>query len=415
MENKKFLIIDGNSIMNRAYYGLMNMRMTSSILNIHTNALYAFLNIYWMTLDRFKPDYVVVSFDLKAPTFRHEMYKEYKGTRHAMPEELKEQMPVIKKILMAMNVPIIELEGYEADDILGTISNTNEKNNVYTYILTGDRDSFQLISSLTAVVMPSNKPGKTEYTVFDPQKLKEKYGIEPYQVIEVKSLMGDASDNIPGVKGVGEKTAYSLIQNYGNIEYIYNNIDNIELKPKVKEKLLLDKDMANLSHTLATIDINVPIKVDYDKAKLTEVNKEELYKLFKDLEFNKFLSKYDFSDISIEEENKTSNEPKIDTSIKDIITIDNVNYDKYKFTLEQTFNDGKISYIFNISSKNFTSSININDKDFIAIYNHKDDTIYVINIDSLGNDSLTYILKAFSTSSCKKNWIQYKTRFAIFI
>ena len=118
MENKKFLIIDGNSIMNRAYYGLMNMRMTSSILNIHTNALYAFLNIYWMTLDRFKPDYVVVSFDLKAPTFRHEMYKEYKGTRHAMPEELKEQMPVIKKILMAMNVPIIELEGYEADDIL---------------------------------------------------------------------------------------------------------------------------------------------------------------------------------------------------------------------------------------------------------------------------------------------------------
>ena len=396
MENKKFLIIDGNSIMNRAYYGLMNMRMTSSILNIHTNALYAFLNIYWMTLDRFKPDYVAVSFDLKAPTFRHEMYKEYKGTRHAMPEELKEQMPVIKKILMAMNVPIIELEGYEADDILGTISNTNEKNNVYTYILTGDRDSFQLISSLTAVVMPSNKPGKTEYTVFDPQKLKEKYGIEPYQVIEVKSLMGDASDNIPGVKGVGEKTAYSLIQNYGNIEYIYNNIDNIELKPKVKEKLLLDKDMANLSHTLATIDINVPIKVDYDKAKLTEVNKEELYKLFKDLEFNKFLSKYDFSDISIEEENKTSNEPKIDTSIKDIITIDNVNYDKYKFALEQMFKNSKISYIFNISSKNFTSSININDKDFIAIYNHKDDTIYVINIDSLGNDSLTYILKTFS-------------------
>lgn len=388
--------------MNRAYYGLMNMRMTSSILNIHTNALYAFLNIYWMTLDRFKPDYVAVSFDLKAPTFRHEMYKEYKGTRHAMPEELKEQMPVIKKILMAMNVPIIELEGYEADDILGTISNTNEKNNVYTYILTGDRDSFQLISSLTAVVMPSNKPGKTEYTVFDPQKLKEKYGIEPYQVIEVKSLMGDASDNIPGVKGVGEKTAYSLIQNYGNIEYIYNNIDNIELKPKVKEKLLLDKDMANLSHTLATIDINVPIKVDYDKAKLTEVNKEELYKLFKDLEFNKFLSKYDFSDISIEEENKTSNEPKIDTSIKDIITIDNVNYDKYKFALEQMFKNSKISYIFNISSKNFTSSININDKDFIAIYNHKDDTIYVINIDSLGNDSLTYILKTFSTSSCKK-------------
>ena len=226
MENKKFLVIDGNSIMNRAYYGLMRLNMTSSVLNIHTNALYAFLNIYWMILDKYTPDYVVVSFDLKAPTFRHKMYAEYKGTRHGMPDELKEQMPVIKEILKAMNVPIIEKEGYEADDIIGTIAKKNEENNIFTYILTGDRDSYQLISNLTSVIMPSNKPGKTEYTEYTPELLNEKYGITPRQVIEVKALMGDSSDNIPGVKGVGEKTAYSLIQKYDNIENIYSNIDS---------------------------------------------------------------------------------------------------------------------------------------------------------------------------------------------
>lgn len=402
MENKKFLIIDGNSIMNRAYYGLMNMRMTSSILNIHTNALYAFLNIYWMTLDRFKPDFVAVSFDLKAPTFRHEMYKEYKGTRHAMPDELKEQMPIIKEILKAMNVPIIEREGYEADDILGTIANKNENNNIYTYILTGDRDSFQLISDLTSVIMPSNKPGKTEYTVFDPQKLKEKYGIEPYQVIEVKSLMGDSSDNIPGVKGIGEKTAYSLIGTYGNIEYIYNNIDNIELKPKVKEKLLLDKDMAILSHTLATIDKQVPIELNYDKAILTDINKEELYKLFKKLEFNKFLARYDFSTVETMDESVKKRDPEINTTLKDIKVINNTNYDEFKSVLEQTFNADKISYIFNIPSKSFTSNININDKNFIAIYNYKIDSAYIVNIDDISKEYLSSILESFANSNCLK-------------
>lgn len=402
MENKKFLVIDGNSIMNRAYYGLMRLNMTSSVLNIHTNALYAFLNIYWMTLDRFKPDFVVVSFDLKAPTFRHEMYKEYKGTRHAMPDELREQMPVIKEILQAMNVPIIEKEGYEADDILGTIAKKNEKNNIFTYILTGDRDSFQLISDLTSVIMPSNKPGKTEYNIYNPEKLSEKYGIKPCQVIEVKALMGDASDNIPGVKGVGEKTAYSLIQKYDNIKNIYDNIDSIDITSKVKEKLLNDKDMANLSHTLATIDVNVPIELDYDKAVLTDINKEEVYILFKKLEFNKFLNKFDFSDISVNDNETESVEPTINTNVKQAIIIDESNLVDYLEKLEKTFLLDKISYMFNISSKNISSNIKMDDKNYIAVYNNLEDEIYILNIDKINKDTLTNILIKFVQSNCIK-------------
>lgn len=402
MENKKFLVIDGNSIMNRAYYGLMRLNMISSVLNIHTNALYAFLNIYWMTLDRFKPDFVVVSFDLKAPTFRHEMYKEYKGTRHAMPDELREQMPVIKEILQAMNVPIIEKEGYEADDILGTIAKKNEKNNIFTYILTGDRDSFQLISDLTSVIMPSNKPGKTEYTIYNPEKLSEKYGIKPCQVIEVKALMGDASDNIPGVKGVGEKTAYSLIQKYDNIKNIYNNIDSIDITSKVKEKLLNDKDMANLSHTLATIDVNVPIELDYDKAVLTDINKEEVYILFKKLEFNKFLNKFDFSDISVNDNVTESVKPTINTKAKQAIIIDESNLVDYLEKLESTFLLDKISYMFNISSKNISSNIKMDEKNYIAVYNNLEDEIYILNIDNIKKDTLTNILIKFVQSNSIK-------------
>lgn len=404
MENKKFLVIDGNSIMNRAYYGLMNLRMTSSVLNIHTNALYAFLNIYWMILDRFKPDYVVVSFDLKAPTFRHEMYKEYKGTRHAMPDELREQMPVIKDILKAMNVPIIEKEGYEADDILGTIANKNESNNIYTYILTGDRDSFQLISDYTSVIMPSNKPGKTEYTVYDKELLKEKYNILPYQVIEVKSLKGDASDNIPGVKGIGDKTAFSLIGKYDNIENIYNNIDSIETTPKIKEKLINDKEMAILSHKLATIDLNVPIDLDYDKSILCDVNKEEVYKLFKKLEFNKFLNKYDFSSINIDMKVDDTKEdaPTIDTSIKQIIVINNSNITDYIDSINDLFKEEKLSYIFNINSKNITSNIKIVNKDFIGFYDNNKEYIYILDINNIKEDYIRDILTSFATSKVLK-------------
>ena len=398
MENKKFFVIDGNSIMNRAYYGLMRLNMTSSVLNLHTNALYAFLNIYWMILDKYTPDYVVVSFDLKAPTFRHKMYAEYKGTRHGMPDELKEQMPVIKEILKAMNVPIIEKEGYEADDILGTIAKKNEENNIFTYILTGDRDSYQLISNLTSVIMPSNKPGKTEYTEYTPELLNEKYGISPRQVIEVKALMGDSSDNIPGVKGVGEKTAYSLIQKYDNIENIYSNIDRIEITPKVKEKLLNDKEMAKLSHTLATIDIKAPIEIDYDKSVLGDINKEEVYKLFKNLEFKKFMDKYDFSDVK-ESDVTVEKKASIDVDVNNTIILNNENISLNMNVLEQMFLNGKMSYMFNINSKYISSNIKLNNKEFIALYNETGNNIYILDIENIDSNTLKEVLYKFVTSN----------------
>ena len=296
---KKFLVIDGNSILNRAFYGLSAARMVTSE-GIHTNAIFGFLNIYYMIIDKFNPDYVSVAFDLKAPTFRHKMYDEYKGTRKGMPDELKEQVPIIKDVLRAMNIHIFELEGYEADDILGTIASLNEKNtkeDIFTYILTGDRDSYQLISDKTSIIFPSSKMGKTDYTVYTPQLLKEEKNIEPYQVVDIKSLMGDSSDNIPGVKGIGEKTAYSLIEKYTTLDNIYANIDNLDASAKIIEKLKNDEKMARLSYTLATINKEVPIDLQYDEVRVKEVNKDELYPLFKRLAFNKFIAKYDFDKV----------------------------------------------------------------------------------------------------------------------
>lgn len=289
-ENKKFLIIDGNSIMNRAFYAI---RLLSTKDGLYTNAIYGFLNIYYMIIDKINPDFVSVAFDLKAPTFRHEMFVEYKAHRKMMPDELKVQMPVIKDILRAMNVPIYEIEGYEADDILGTIANINTKNDISTYILTGDKDSLQLISDKTSIIMPSSKMGKTEYTIYTPDVLMEKQSIAPKQVIDIKSLMGDSSDNIPGVPGIGEKTAYSLIGKYSTLENIYNNILELEATESVKKKLKENKDIAFLSYKLATIDVNVPIDLDYTKAEFGTVDIPQLTSIFERLSFKKFLDRYD--------------------------------------------------------------------------------------------------------------------------
>ena len=383
---KKFLVIDGNSIMNRAFYGLANLRMFSKTAGIHTNAIYAFLNIYWMILDKINPEYVVVTFDLRAPTFRHKMYSEYKGTRKGMPDELVEQMPVIKEVLKAMNVKIIEKEGYEADDILGTIANINKSNDIFTYILTGDKDSFQLIDKNTSIIIPTTKMGKTEYTIYTPELLKEKQNIEPYQIVDIKSLMGDSSDNIPGVKGIGEKTAYNLIWKYTTLENIYDNMDTLEVTPKIKEKLTLDKEMAFLSKTLATIDINVPIEVLHEECLLEEANKEQLFTMFKKLEFTKFLEKYDFSDINVTDSVNRENAISMDEliNIKEFIIIDEKNIDKHIAELKNVFKEEQISYILNINGDdNFTINLRMNDKSFLGIYSFVNDKIYVLDIDNL--------------------------------
>ena len=209
----KLVAIDGNSIMNRAFYGIMNSKLLMTSDGIYTNAIYGFLSILNKLLQDENPDYICVAFDLKAPTFRHKKYEEYKATRKGMPDELRVQMPIIKDILKAMNIKILELEGYEADDILGTISKYGDENGMDVLLLTGDRDYLQLATNKVTVRIPTTKMGKTDYADYTPEVIYEKFGIEPMQFIEIKGLMGDTSDNIPGVPGVGEKTAFSLIIN----------------------------------------------------------------------------------------------------------------------------------------------------------------------------------------------------------
>lgn len=285
----KFLIIDGNSIMNRAFYGI---RILTTKDGTYTNAAYGFLNIYYMMQEKLNPNYVAVAFDISKPTFRHEMYGEYKAGRRSMPDELRPQLPLIKDILSAMNIPILELEGYEADDILGTVAKNNSRRGIKTYILTGDRDSFQLIDENTNIVMPSTKMGKTEYTIYDIPKLKEVYNIEPKQIIDMKALMGDKSDNIPGVPLVGEKTTLSLLESYNNLDYIYSNVDTIDISDKLRQRLIDNKDMAYLSYRLATINTDVPVNMDYEEFKLKAVNLPKLSQLFTRLSFKKFLERY---------------------------------------------------------------------------------------------------------------------------
>lgn len=393
---EKFLIIDGNSIMNRAFYGISARTMMSAD-GICTNAIYGFLNIYWMIENMLTPDYTAVSFDLKAPTFRHELYTEYKGTRKGMPDELRPQMPVIKEILTAMNIPIIELETYEADDVLGTVAKTNESNGIFTYILTGDKDSFQLISEKTSVVIPTTKMGKTEYTTYTPELLKEKLNISPYQVVDVKSLMGDTSDNIPGVKGIGEKTAYTLIDKYTTLENIYNNIDKLDASEKIKEKLITDKEVAFLSHQLATINKDVPVTIDYDKCKKSDINKEAVYAIFKRLNFNKFLNKFDFSNINITDvDNSNSNSftDKITTPPEDVIYID-----KNNINVIGEFNSLKdIVYYLNISNVEYITNIFNLDKDFLAIFaNNK---IYIAKLEE--HEFKLEVLSKFASLTCNK-------------
>ncbi len=286
----KLLLIDGNSIINRAFYGIMGNKMLMTEDGTYTNAVYGFLSILFKELDDIKPEYLVVAFDLKAPTHRHKMYDKYKANRHGMPEELAMQMPILKETLKAMNVCIIEKEGYEADDILGTLAKWGQKEKLEVTVLTGDRDSFQLIDKNIKVRIPRTKMGKTETEDYTVEKIEEEYGLEPLDLIEVKGLMGDTSDNIPGVPGVGEKTALNLIKQYKNIDEVYNHID--EQKGKLKEKLSENKDLAYLSRTLGTIDINAPIEKNLNVFQVEEWNKPEVLEIFKRLKFNRFIDRF---------------------------------------------------------------------------------------------------------------------------
>ncbi len=304
---EKLFVIDGNSILNRAFYGTMSRsRLMKTTDGTYTNAVFGFLAVLFKELDEAKPEYLVVSFDVKAPTKRHELYKDYKGTRKGMPDELASQMPLIKKVLTAMNIKIIEKEGYEADDILGTLAKFGESQGLKVILLTGDRDSFQLATDKTIIRIPHTKQGKTETEDFDRNKILEVYGVEPKALIEVKGLMGDASDNIPGVSGIGEKTALGLIKEFGTIDNIYKNIDegNISIRGKTKEKLVEGKDMAFLSRTLGTINVDSPIEKNLEDFKYREWNREEVLKVFQELRFNRYIEKFNLLENSPKDEEK---------------------------------------------------------------------------------------------------------------
>ena len=249
--SEKLLLIDGHSILNRAFYGLPDLTNSEGK---HTGAVYGFLNILFRILEEEKPQYLTVAFDLHAPTFRHKIYDAYKGTRKPMPEELREQVPLIKEMLGAMNVNIVTLEGYEADDILGTLARRSEEKGMDVTILSGDRDLLQLATDKVMIRLPRTVRGKTTIEDFHTEQVIEKYQMTPPQIIDLKALMGDSSDNIPGIPGVGEKTATKIIGQFGTIENAHDHLE--EIKPnRAKESLRDHYDMAQLSKTLATINI----------------------------------------------------------------------------------------------------------------------------------------------------------------
>lgn len=289
----KLLILDGNSIVNRAFYGV---RMLNAPDGMPTNGVYGFLSILRKLLDEEKPEAVCVAFDLKAPTFRHLRYEGYKAQRKGMPEELAVQMPILKQVLDAMGILRLELEGFEADDLLGTVAAKCENNGWECRIVTGDKDSFQLISETTHVCHVKSRMGQTTTTEYTPELFFDEYGFEPKCIIDLKALMGDASDNIPGVPGVGEKTAMALVQKYKHLETIYAELDTLDVKEGMRKKLREGKDSAFLSFELATIHTDAPIEFSPEDAVWHEDYRPELYDLFKKLGFNKFIEKWGISE-----------------------------------------------------------------------------------------------------------------------
>ena len=286
---EKIVLIDGHSILNRAFYGVPDL---TNAEGLHTNAVYGFLNIMFKILDEEQPEYLTVTFDVHAPTFRHKMYADYKGTRKPMAEELRQQVPVIKDVLRAMNIEIIEKEGLEADDLLGTISHMCEAEGMDVSIISGDRDTLQLATEHVKIRIPKTKQGKTEVEDYNAGDVIEKYGVTPKEFIDVKALMGDASDNIPGVPGVGEKTATKIIQDYHSIENAYEHAD--ELKPPRASRNLKEYwEQAKMSKVLATIDTHADIDFDIEKARHGDMYTKEAHELFQRLQFKNMLSRFD--------------------------------------------------------------------------------------------------------------------------
>ena len=283
------MALDGNSIINRAFYGV---RLLSTKDGVYTNAVFGFLNIFRKLMDEEKPDSVCVAFDLKAPTFRHKQYAQYKAQRKPMPEELRMQIPLLKDVLDAMNVRRCELEGYEADDLIGTMSAACADKGWECVIVTGDKDSFQLISGTTRVKHVKSRMGQTETVDYTVPVFEAEYGFAPEKIVDLKALMGDSSDNIPGVAGVGEKTALELVRRFGSLEAIYRDLDTLEIRDSLRKKLAAGVDDARMSYKLATICRTAPIDFDPERNRVQPVDNDRLYALFQRLEFARLTERF---------------------------------------------------------------------------------------------------------------------------
>lgn len=390
---EKLVVIDGNSIMNRAFYGIMGNKMLMTDEGTYTNAVYGFLAIMFKIIEDINPDYMAVAFDLKAPTARHKAYEGYKATRKGMPNELAEQMPIIKEILKYMNITVIEKEGYEADDVLGTLSKYGEENGLDVTILSGDRDTFQLATDKVTIRIPRTKMGKTEVEDFNKSKIEEIYGIEPKQLIEVKGLQGDTSDNIPGVPGIGEKTALSIIKKYETIDNLYKKLENGEtdLKGKVKENIENNKDLAMMSKFLGTINLEVPIEENIEDLKVLPWDNEKVFEIFKKLKFNRYIERFNLEGtIQENKEEKLENLFEIiQTTLKDI--------------KKEIIENKKIIYYFDTENTQNNDIINKSIKN-ISIYNDKNGKVYYIR---LSNSDIPILKEIFEDNNIKK--YGYKT------
>lgn len=284
----KFVLIDGHSILNRAFYGVP---IFTNSEGLHTNAVFGFLNIMFKIIDSKQPDYMAVAFDVHQPTFRHEMFKDYKGTRKPMMEELREQVPVIKELLQKMNITTVELPGYEADDVIGTLSKKGEKAGIEVDVISGDRDLLQLASDHITICIPKTKKGQTTVEEYNTEGVRKLYKVTPTEFIDVKALMGDSSDNIPGVPGIGEKGATAIISQFGSIENAYDHADEIS-NTRNRNALLNNYEMAQMSKTLATINIQSPVEVTPEQCKLEDIYTEDALEMIKRLEFKSMIQRF---------------------------------------------------------------------------------------------------------------------------
>lgn len=390
----KLLVLDGNSIINRAFYGI---KLLSTKDGRFTNGIFGFLNILFSLKEHYNPEAVAIAFDVKAPTFRHEMYSEYKGNRKGMPEELAQQMPVLKDLLKAMGYRLIECPGWEADDIIGTLAK-NCKDGDFCYIATGDRDSLQLVDEKVNVLLAAPKAGKTETIVYDIARIIEDKGVEPIKLIDVKALMGDTSDNIPGVQGIGEKTATDLIKKYDSIDYIYENFDNLEFTKSVRNKLESGRDSAFISRTLGTIRTDAPIETDYNAYIPDKLDEQSTKTILTELEMQKFIDKLGLRDTVIVNTSETT--VKIDfcqMTADEIITKIKSESEIY-FLCDDSYSIAYINFENCVTTIDFNLLIPIFKDENIKKYTYDSKSLYsycIKNNISLNNIEFDILLAAY--------------------